>query len=127
MMNANVVSVFDRVPPMEHLAPALNVPVGGPINGHRQKDYRTDFDRLQADMASAWRFATKHHLAVLTVAGDRNGAYLVIAPSPKLKTLFGDEAARWRMDPATNGMRVEYWLGLIGNIRVFWREVTCVH
>lgn len=110
---------------LEYFIPSLLQPVGGPING--DKDYRKEFDELQRDQRTAWEFAKRHGLAVLTVAGDRNGAYLVVSATPRLRQIFGEEAARWRWGES-NGSLVEYWLGLIDErIRVFWREIKCVH
>jgi hypothetical protein len=108
----------------EHLAPAFFAPVGGPINGNRRIDYRVDFDRLQEDMRTAWRFAVEKHLAVLQVSGDRNGAYLVVAASPRLTAIFGEECCQW-VTRTENGLTTEHWVGCIDHIRVFWREVKC--
>lgn len=110
----------------EHLAPAFFHIPSGPINGHRERDYRCDFDKLQADMRTAWEFAIAKHIAVLTVGADRCGTYLIVAHSRQLHTLFGNECA-WVQRKVDAGLRTEIWLGCIGHIRVFWREVTCVH
>jgi hypothetical protein len=105
----------------EHLAPSLVAAVGGPI-----RDARHDLDRLIEDQKTAMRFAIAHHLPILTMAADRNGAYLVVAPTRHIYTLFGDECAQWRRH-VDGAVTTEYWLGCIGHIRVFWREVKCMH
>lgn len=102
----------------EYLSPSLLVPVGGPI-----PDARLDIERLLEDMKTGMRFAAAKHLPILTMAADRNGAYIVIAPTKTLKTLFGDECAPWRRE-VSHGLLTEHWLGLVGHIRFFWREVT---
>lgn len=122
-----VITIFDNALAPEHMLPSLHAPVGGPINGERAKDYRCDFEQLQADMRTAWDFAAAQHLPVLTAACDRNGAYLVVAPSKHIYKLFGDEAACWQRVPGKNGVVVEHWMGAIGHIRVFWRDVKCTH
>ncbi|WP_306603882.1 hypothetical protein [Azonexus sp.] len=127
-MSAQIHALFHPGYAPEHLSPSLAQPVGGPINGQREKDHRCDFERLQKDQRTAWAFAQRHHLAVLTVAADRNGAYLVVAPAQRLLSIFDDECACWRSEPSNNGMKIEHWVGLAnGNIRVFWRDVKCAH
>lgn len=116
-MNARVIPLKDPTCP-EHLSPSLTMPVGGPI-----PDARLDIERLMDDMKTGMRWAFSKHLAVLTMAVDRNGAYLVIAPHKHLRTLFGEECALWRRE-VSHGMATEHWLGMIGHIRFFWREVT---
>lgn len=101
--------------------PSLCQPVRQPINS---KDQRLDFDALQADMKMAWDFAVAKGLSVLTVAADRNGAYLVVAAHPSIYALFGEECAQHRRH-VEHGLCTEHWLGCIGHIRVFWREVKC--
>ncbi len=125
-------------PPLypEHLSPVFDWPaVGGPLNatspkagtsGERNQDARCDIDKLLEDMRSAWAWAKASHVAVLSVDADRNGAYLRLAASPRLRTLFGDECAMIQRHEKAD-LRTETWLGCIGHIRVFWREVTCVH
>lgn len=117
-------ATIHKIPPPcpEHLAPSFNAAVGGPLSG----DARCDIDKLLADIRSAWDWAAANQVAVLSVNADRNGAYLVIAPSQKLHRLFGDECAQWRQH-TQDGLRTENWIGCIGHIRVFWWEVTCVH
>lgn len=110
----------------EYLLPLLNVPVGGPINGSRGHDTPCDFEKLLADQRTAWDWAVANRLAVLSANADRNGAYLVLAPSPRLHTLFGEERSCVHQS-VQNGMRIELWVGSIEHIRVFWREVSCVH
>ena len=105
----------------EFLSPSLCQPVRGPING---ADQRLEFASLIDDMKTAWDFAVAKGLAVLTVAADRNGAYLVVAAHPSIYALFGDECGQHRRH-VDNGMTTEHWLGCIGHIRVFWREVRC--
>jgi hypothetical protein len=122
-MTASIHQIHPQAIP-EHLSPAYFAPVGGPINGTRHADHRCDFERLQEDMRTAWAFATEHHLAVLQVSGDRNGAYLVVAPSAGVEKLFGEEICHW-VARTGNGMINELWLGCIGHIRVFWRTVKC--
>lgn len=118
-MTASIHSLAPTTP--EILAPSLCQPVRGPING---ADQRLDFAALQDDMKLAWDFATAKGLSVLTVAADRNGAYLVVAPHPSIYALFGDECGQHRRH-VDHGLTTEHWLGCIGHIRVFWREVKC--
>lgn len=109
----------------EHLAPLLFWHgLGGPINGHRQSDARTDIAALLADQRTAWDWAEANHVAVLSINGDRNGAYLFVAASRSLYTLFGEECA-WVKRSIERGVETTLWLGCIGHIRVFWREVKC--
>lgn len=103
----------------EFLVPSLNITAGGAM-----ADARHDIERLLADQKTAWDFARTKGLAVLTVAADRNGAYLVVAPSKDIYTLFGEECGQWRRH-VDAGTTIKYWLGCIGHIRVFWREVKC--
>lgn len=105
----------------EHLIPAFHPPVGGPI----RFDFR-NFETMMADLRTASDFARAQQLAILQMAFDRNGAYLVIAPSPRLYKIFGNECA-WVQRKVEHGLRIEHWLGCIGHIRVFWREVKCMH
>lgn len=105
----------------EYLAPSLNPPSGGPI-----KDARADIDRLLEDMKEGMRFAIAQRLPILTMAADRNGAYLVVAPVKHIKALFGDECGLWRRK-VDAGMTTEHWLGCCGHIRFFWREIKCTH
>lgn len=100
----------------EILSPAALPAVGGPID-----DARCNIDRLFEDMKAAMRFAIRHSLPILTMAVDRNGAYLVIAPVSHVYTLFGDECSRIKSKPE-GGLMVEQWLGCMDNVRVFWRE-----
>ncbi|MBI2278176.1 MAG: hypothetical protein HYU74_12550 [Dechloromonas sp.] len=110
----------------EHLAPALHWHgLGGPMNGQRSKDARCDFDAVMADQRTAWEWAAAKHLAVLSVNADRNGAYLCLAASPTLATLFGDECSRVTRI-VQGALATELWMGCIGHIRVFWREVKCL-
>lgn len=111
----------------EALAPSFQMVAAGPINGRRPHDFRIDFERLTADMRTAWDFAALNLLAVLSISGDRNGAYMIVAPSPRLHDLLGDEASRWHQAPVKNGLVVEYWVGHLDHIRIFWREVKCTH
>lgn len=110
----------------EHLAPIFNWPaIGGPLVA-QQSDARCDIEKLLADQRTAFAWAQAEHLAVLSMNADRNGAYLVIAPSARLAGLFGDEmACVLRRDEG--GVQIKFWMGCIDHIRIFWREVTCVH
>lgn len=109
----------------EHLAPALSSPIPrGPIN--HGTDARYDIDKLLADQRQVWNWAVANSLAVLSVNGDRNGAYLCIAPAAHLQRLFGDECAMIQRRTEF-GLATETWLGVVGHIRVFWRDVKCVH
>lgn len=111
----------------EHLAPLLHWHgVSGAISGTRSGDARMDLERLYADMRTAWDWAIAKHVAVLSINADRNGAYLFVAASPMLQTLFGDECA-WIRRNVEHGLETSLWLGCIGHIRVFWREVKCAH
>lgn len=105
----------------EFLAPSLNVPTRVAMNGG---DARTDIDTLLADQKAAWEFAMANRLAILATAADRNGAYLVVAPAKHIYKLFGEECGMWRRH-SDAGLTTEHWLGCIGHIRVFWREVKC--
>lgn len=111
----------------EHLAPVFAWHgIGGPMTGNPDRDARCDIKAIFTDLRTAWDWAAAKHLAVLSIAADRNGAYLCLAASPVLHTLFGDECIRvTRIVQGT--LATELWLGYIGHIRVFWREVTCVH
>lgn len=106
----------------DHLLPAFHAPVAGPL----RIDAGVDFDRVAEDLRVAWEFARAKQLSVLSANVDRNGAYLVVVPSPRIYTLFGDECARIqrRVDA---GLAIEFWMGCIEHIRVFWREVKCTH
>lgn len=121
-------AVFHEFPYPEHLSPVFDWPaVGGPLDATRTGDARCNIDRLLVDMSAAWDWAAANHLAVLSIDADRNGAYLRLAPAPRLRTLFGDECACIRRT-VEHGLQVERWIGTIGeNIRVFWQEVACVH
>jgi hypothetical protein len=107
----------------EFMAPSLNPPTRGAIN---RGDARSDIDALLADQKTAWNFAVAHNLAILSVNADRNGAYLVVTPNKDIYKLFGDECGMWRRH-VEGGLTTEHWIGCIGHIRVFWREVKCVH
>ena len=109
----------------EHLAPAFAAPIPrGAINGER--DARYDIDKLLHDQRQVWDWAIANRLAVLSVNGDRNGAYLYVAPASHIYVLFGEECSQIQRK-TENGLCTETWLGVIGHIRVFWREVKCVH
>lgn len=109
----------------EHLAPAFSAPIPkGPIND--AGDARYDIDKLLHDQRQVWDWAVANRLAVLSVNGDRCGAYLCVAPTRNIYTLFGDECSQVQRK-TKNGLCTETWLGLVGHIRVFWREVKCVH
>lgn len=103
----------------EYLAPSLAPAVGGPI-----QDARMDINDMIDDMREGMRWATAQKVPVLSMACDRNGAYLVVAPVKHIYTLFGAECGQWRRH-VENGLTTEHWLGCIGHIRVFWREVKC--
>lgn len=119
-MTAQVIPMASSATCMEHLAPSLAAPVGGPI-----RDARMEIGQLMTDMQTAVDFCTAQHIPVLTIAADRNGAYLVVAPAAHLRVLFGDECTCWRRG-VSGHLVTEHWIGLIGHIRVFWREVnTC--
>lgn len=105
----------------EYLAPSLAVPAGGPI-----PDARLDIERLLEDQKEAMRWAINASVPILTMAADRNGAYIVVAPVKHIYALFGEECGQWRRH-TENGLTTEHWLGCIGHIRVFWREVKCTH
>lgn len=108
----------------EHLAPAFIAPLcSGQVNA---ADARYDIDKLLADQRSVWDWATAAGLAVLSINGDRNGAYLCVAPADHIYKLFGEECAQIQRK-TQDGLCVETWMGLVGHIRVFWREVKCVH
>lgn len=110
----------------EHLAPVFHWPaIGGPLLPE-QKDARCDIEKVLADQRAGFEWAQAEHLAVLSINADRNGAYLCIAPSPRLIDLFGEEMACIHQR-TEGGVQTKFWLGCIGHIRVFWREVTCVH
>lgn len=119
-MSVTIHAINDGVFP-EIFGPSFTPAPGGPIG---TKDARLDFASLTIDMKTAWDFAIAKALPVLNVAADRNGAYLVIAPTKDIYELFGDECGQWRRH-TDNGMTTEYWLGRIGHIRVFWREFKC--
>lgn len=124
-MNPRHVSFPDCYP--EHLAPVFNWPlISGALNGQRTTDARHDIDKLFADMRTAWDWAIANQVAVIGLDADRNGAYLRIAPSARLRTLFGDECAMIHRKTEA-GLQTEWWIGSIEHIRVFWREVSCVH
>lgn len=112
----------------EHLSPVFNWPaVGGPLAASPTGDARLNIDRLMQDMRAAWDWAMANHVAVLSIDADRNGAYLRLAPSPRLRTLFGEECACIHSFPS-HGLQVQRWIGTVGqNVRAFWQEVTCVH
>lgn len=114
--------------PQEHLFPALRwQPVSQPITKRtNDADPRTAIDKLLDDQRRVWTWAQDKHLAVLSVNADRNGAYACIAPHPDLYTMFGEECVKVHSRDE-NGLILEYWMGLVGELRVFWREVKCVH
>lgn len=108
----------------EHLAPAFIAPLcKGQVN---TADARTNIDKLLADQRQVWDWAVASGLAVLSINGDRNGAYLCVAPAKHIYSLFGDECAQIQRQ-TRDGLCTETWIGLVGHIRVFWREVKCVH
>lgn len=108
----------------EHLAPAFIAPLSkGPLDA---SDARHDIDKLLGDQRQVWDWAMAAGLAVLSINGDRNGAYLCVAPSEYIYKLFGDECALIQRK-TQDGLRVESWMGMVGHIRIFWREVKCVH
>lgn len=108
----------------EHLAPAFASPLTkAPIN---ERDARTDIDKLLADQRQVWNWAVANGLAVLSINGDRNGAYLCVAPAKNITVLFGDECAQVQRR-TEGGFCTETWMGMVGHIRVFWRDVKCVH
>ena len=113
-------SVINHPSCPEFMAPSLISPPSVAIN----RDARTDIVALLNDQKSAWDFAVANNIAVLAVAADRNGAYLVVAPSKNIYVLFGDECSMWRRHTDA-GLTTEHWLGCINHIRVFWREVKC--
>lgn len=111
----------------EQLAPVFDWPaVGGPLNRQDNQRAPCSIDKLLADIRIAWDWAQLNHVPILSVDADRNGVYLRLVATPRLYTLFGDECATVRREEK-NGQRIEVWLGCIGHIRAFWREVTCVH
>lgn len=111
----------------EHLAPLLHWHgVSGAISGKRSGDARMDVERLLADQRTAWEWAIAKQVAVLSINADRNGAYLFVAASPMLQTLFGDECT-WISRYVEHGLETSLWIGCIGHIRVFWLEVKCAH
>ncbi|RIX47469.1 MAG: hypothetical protein D3M94_07290 [Rhodocyclales bacterium GT-UBC] len=117
----NVINFPTLAPALEHLAPSLNVPTSRPLN-----DARTDIESLITDIRFAFNYAQEHALAVLSVNADRFGAYMIIAPTEHVKTLFGAECTCWR-NYESEGTATEHWVASIEHIRVFWREVKCVH
>lgn len=119
-MSTQILALHSAATYPEMMYPSLNIVAGGPING----EARREVDSYLGDIKTAMDFATAKHLAVLTMAADRNGAYLVVAPHPTIYALFGDECGQWRRH-TENGLTTEHWLGCIGHIRVFWREVKC--
>jgi len=121
-MSATVIAFPYCVP--EHLVPAFIAPAcTGQIN---TADARHDIDKLLADQRQVWDWAVASGLAVLSINGDRNGAYLCIAPAEHIYKLFGEECAQIQRK-TQDGLCLETWMGLVGHIRVFWREVKCVH
>lgn len=108
-------------PVPEILSPASLPAVGGPIG-----DARRNIDQMVEDMKTAMRFAIRNSLPILTMAVDRNGAYLVIAPVGHAREVFGDECGLISAKPE-GGMVVEQWLGCVDNVRVFWREFKPAH
>lgn len=119
---------FPAFPYPEHLMPALRwQPVSSPItNREVAGDARTCIDKLLDDQRRIYAWAQSHHLAVLSINADRNGAYICVAAQPSLYRLLGDECTKV-CSRIENGLALEYWIGLVGEIRVFWREVKCVH
>lgn len=116
-MTASIHSIAPSVP--EFLLPLFHAPVGGPVCF----DF-TDFEKVMDDLRTATDFARAQHINILSASFDRNGAYLFVVASPHLYKLFGDECG-WVRDATENGLRIQFWLGCIGHIRVFWREVKC--
>lgn len=115
----------------EHLAPVFDWPaVGGPLNSTnpnaRAREPQRDLEKMFEDIRSGLAWAEAANIRVISFDGDRNGAYLRLVASPRLRGLFGDECTMVKRQEK-NGLRTEIWLGCIGHIRVFWREVTCVH
>lgn len=104
----------------EILAPAMVPAVGGPI-----ADARLSVDRMFEDMKTAMRFAVRNNLPILTMATDRNGAYLIVAPASHIYDVFGEECGLLKRD-TEGGVMVEFWLGCADNVRIFWREVKCI-
>lgn len=117
----NVINFPTLAPALEHLAPSLNVPTSRPLN-----DARTDIEGLITDIRFAFDFAQKHALAVLSVNADRFGAYMIIAPTDNIRKLFKKDCVCWRNFEQA-GTNTEHWVASIKHIRVFWREVKCVH
>lgn len=105
----------------EYFVPALAPAVGGPI-----KEARMKIEDMLDDMLEGKRWADAQKLPVLSVGVDRNGAYLVVAPAKHIYTLFGKECGWWRRHEEA-GLTTEHWLGCVGHIRFFWREVKCTH
>lgn len=112
----------------EHLMPALRwQPVSRPITEReKSSDPRSCIDKLLDDQRRIFNWAQSEHLAVLSINADRNGAYACVAAQAALYKIFGDECAKVH-ERSENGVVLEYWIGLVGEIRVFWREVKCVH
>lgn len=119
-MNARIYHLPQSGPACpEYFAPSMAVPVGGAI-----ADARTNLEQLFEDMQTGMLYANTKHLPILTIAADRNGAYLVVAPTRDIYKLFGNECATWRRQ-VEGQMTVEHWFGMVGHIRFFWREVKC--
>lgn len=104
----------------EILAPAMVPAVGGPIS-----DARMNVDTMFEDMKTAMRFAIRNNLPILTMATDRNGAYLIVAPVSHIYDVFAEECGLLKRDPE-GGLMIEHWLGCADNVRIFWREVKCI-
>ncbi len=119
---SNQIIAFPGQPMPEHLQPAFHAPVGGPI----RKQSPGTFEDYIRDIRKAVEFALAKGLMVISINADRNGAYLVVVPQPTLYKLFGDECASVQRRTEA-GLVTELWLGSLDNVRVFWREVKCVH
>lgn len=104
----------------EILAPAMLPAVGGPI-----ADARLSLERMFEDMKTAMRFAIRNNLPILTMATDRNGAYLIVAPVSHIYNVFGEECGLLKRDPE-GSLMIEHWLGCADNVRIFWREVKTI-
>lgn len=101
-----------------HLLPIGYATLTGPV-----RLTSVGLQQALADLRSAAEFAGSHQLNVLSLAIDRCGPYLVVVPHSRIYKLFGEECA-WVQRKVDNGLRIETWLGKIGEVRVFWREVS---
>lgn len=115
------------LPIPEHLAPGVMPAPSMPMNGG---DARREFTQLLCDQFEGVKYCEANQIAVLSIGADRHGAYINVAPVAKLRTLFGDECACIKRS-VNAGLSIEIWIGTIttvaGVIRVFWREVACMH